>query len=932
MNKILISILSLFFALRPLPLVPQSNTGQQALSLYEQARKLFDLPEPTPQTDSLALGKFLHAAKLLPPGPENGLIIFYCYEKAGILRQTYGLQQASVELYKKAINTRAKYALPDSLLFKPYMYCGNAYYFQHAFDSAVYYFEKAEEVLLRFPQVAEAERLYNSFGAIYYEAGDYKQSINYFHKALQLEKQQQNPDEKSVYSFTSNIASALRHLELYDSAANTYKSLLPLNMKRSDVLINLGATYNQKKEPDSALYYLKQVHKPENIHSIELENTLGHACLQKNDIAGAIAHFQEALRVQQNQKAGNSNRKNHNIGLTYKLLADIEKERLHFGKALQYYQQSVIQLDGDFNDTLVFRNPTDFTEGFSSFLLFETLSSKALCLQQLYQKTLSQKYLDGVIHTYYSAFRLAEHIEKSFDSEESRLFIVQKVFPVYQKAVALLVTAYEHTRDKHYLEEAFRWTEKSKAVVLKINLKENDSKFRSGIPVSLLAQERNLKFNRSRLFVQLDKATDSTQQASILAEIRDNELAMSRFVAKLHDYPDYYRKKFSSDSIDIAAIQRKVRNASTALLTYFQGSNQVYAFVLTGKAMYHYTIPGDSTYTRAFARLGTALRTTSAGQNYDGSHAARILYDKLIKPAEKHLSRVASLIIVPHNELRLLPFEVLEDSRHRYLLEKFDITYQYTVSFLENAARDTPDLHKALSVAPFSAPANAGAATVFTTLPASSQEIEQIQGNKLKEQEATKANFTRLAKAASVIHLATHAVADNTDPSRSYVAFYPDSHNDYKLYAHEIHSLHLPDAHLVFLSACETASGKVIHGEGIMSLSRAFSNAGCSNLVTSLWKAEDRATAYISSRFYTYLQKGYPYAKALQSAKSDLLHNADYAQFHSPQHWAPLIFIGIPTRHSKPFPPPAFIWLSAGLLICLAIFFLYRKRLVMTKE
>jgi CHAT domain-containing protein len=71
-------------------------------------------------------------------------------------------------------------------------------------------------------------------------------------------------------------------------------------------------------------------------------------------------------------------------------------------------------------------------------------------------------------------------------------------------------------------------------------------------------------------------------------------------------------------------------------------------------------------------------------------------------------------------------------------------------------------------------------------------------------------------------------------------------------------------AQLVFLSACETGTGKLSQSEGALSLSRAFAFAGCPDIITSLWKAEDRTTAYISEKFYYYSNKGYSYASALQ--------------------------------------------------------------------
>ena len=64
------------------------------------------------------------------------------------------------------------------------------------------------------------------------------------------------------------------------------------------------------------------------------------------------------------------------------------------------------------------------------------------------------------------------------------------------------------------------------------------------------------------------------------------------------------------------------------------------------------------------------------------------------------------------------------------------------------------------------------------------------------------------------------------------------------------------------------------------------------NIITSLWKAEDKSTAYISEKFYRLCKKGYTYAEALQKAKTDFLNDETMSQFHSPDYWSHLIFIG----------------------------------------
>src|SRR6266536_2870855 len=88
---------------------------------------------------------------------------------------------------------------------------------------------------------------------------------------------------------------------------------------------------------------------------------------------------------------------------------------------------------------------------------------------------------------------------------------------------------------------------------------------------------------------------------------------------------------------------------------------------------------------------------------------------------------------------------------------------------------------------------------------------------------------------------------------------------------HEIYNLRL-NADLVVLSACQTALGKEIRGEGLIGLTRGFMYAGATRVVASLWSVEDRATAELMKRFYRgMLTKGMRPAAALREAQISLL-------------------------------------------------------------
>jgi CHAT domain-containing protein len=80
----------------------------------------------------------------------------------------------------------------------------------------------------------------------------------------------------------------------------------------------------------------------------------------------------------------------------------------------------------------------------------------------------------------------------------------------------------------------------------------------------------------------------------------------------------------------------------------------------------------------------------------------------------------------------------------------------------------------------------------------------------------------------------------------------------------------LPGATVV-LSACETALGAEVEGEGLMGLTRAFHLAGARTVVATLWSVGDRSSADLMERFHAHLAAGQPPAGALRAAQLEIL-------------------------------------------------------------
>jgi CHAT domain-containing protein len=146
---------------------------------------------------------------------------------------------------------------------------------------------------------------------------------------------------------------------------------------------------------------------------------------------------------------------------------------------------------------------------------------------------------------------------------------------------------------------------------------------------------------------------------------------------------------------------------------------------------------------------------------------------------------------------------------------------------------------------------------------------------------------------APILHFATHSLLDDRQPDLSGLVFSlvgPDGapRPGGFLRLHEIYDLNL-DADLVVLSACQTGVGKELRGEGLLGMTWGFMSIGVPQLVVSLWKVDDRATAELMSRFYRQLFNGERPPEALQRAQKSMLGDP---QWSDPALWAGFIFLG----------------------------------------
>jgi CHAT domain-containing protein len=383
----------------------------------------------------------------------------------------------------------------------------------------------------------------------------------------------------------------------------------------------------------------------------------------------------------------------------------------------------------------------------------------------------------------------------------------------------------------------------------------------------------------------------------------------------------------------------------TALLEFFLGEESSYLFVVTSQALATYTLPPRLEIARLVERVNSAVNEDSRLQSGHFAEDAYELYRVLLLPAARELHSHRHLIIAPDGLLYSLSFEVLltgpDAGRPRrdlpYLIREHSVSYvpsasvlaqllterqppgdtqggsKLFVGFGDPAKGSPPD--RAAGAAPRvggcdmksgsegeETGANRARAAMAEPrpLPAARDEVCRIARLFPPERvavftgsDATEETVKTNAMVASArnLHFASHGLLDENQPERSglQLTHADGSKEDGLLQVREIFNLEL-HADLVVLSACNTGLGRVVSGEGLIGMTRAFFYAGAGSVVVSLWQVDDESTSDLMVSFYHHLQEVGNKSEALRRAKLELIDRSRY--FHPPYYWAPFILVG----------------------------------------
>lgn len=871
-----------------------------------------------------ALENYRQALSLYRQGSVISLKAGNCRSQLAILLQVYGKSDSALYLYREAVHIKKQLDnSADSVYFKDLVLAGSMHYYLDHFDSAEYYYRQAEAIARQYDDLYEKKRLYNAMGAYYARLGNYRQAINHYRKALR-ELKKNDPDyETERYILLNNIAMAQLKLGRYDEALRSFMAVADKSSRHDHIYFeNIGQAYLGKSMPDSAVFYLQKSLRlnPERERS-SVYNLLAELQLMSTDADSARYYFRKSLddlaAAGRTERSINGARALLGLSQAFDMAGRPDS-------ALQYVQRSLAANSFSFEETDYLQNPDSPADCLSPLLLYRTLMHKAALLRQ--EKTRQPQ--DFALQTYQKAAAAAAYIRKTYDNDEAKLFLASRAYPVYEKAVDLAYRLYDQYGDAAYMRAAYQLADQSRAAVLAEISRDVEIRSDLGLPDSLLQMEKQQKQQITRLRFQLSEENDTARVSAYRAALNDNEIQLARTIKALQAYTPYRQKKLSHDSLDISSLQAELDKRS-ALLEYFSTDSLLYVFVLDHERLHFIRLNKDEAYRQA---LGTTL-DYFYGQLKEGSvrREAERLYQYLLAPLQDAIAGKERLIIVPGDELSYLPFEMLQPDAdsNRYLLNNYLVSYAYSSGLLLQALGQEQDagVEGILAMAPYTGQEqNNIRSSLLRPLFSSREEVEKIGGSIYTDRQATKRQFLRLAGSHQVLHLATHASIDSDQPLNSFIAFYPeeeDSISGYRLYTQELYNMRLDSVKLVVLSACEAGNGRLVKGEGVISLARAFAYAGCHNVLTTLWKAEDQATAFIATSVHEYLRQGYRKDEALRQAKLDYLAQDLHPVLKSPRYWANFIFIGDPS----PIYQPTAWWLYvlAGSLALALVVFLLKK-------
>ncbi len=872
---------------------------------------------------------------------------------SGIKSFQNGFYTQALDTFFESLSVRRKiYGDKNNNLAPAYSGIGIAYGKLGNYDLSLKYFDLAEKsYFLNYERnKRQIINLYVNIGNLYREKLDYSKALQYYEQALNLYKENSEIDPGYIAGYNYPIAEIYYLTDKYDKAleiinANINNSYLEDRIKYYKMLAYIELMQGSNAEAQKSYQnFIDLIILNSGKKSIEL----AEAYLQYASFLITINKFPEANELLQKadniiddtQPSVSLDRSEYfkQMGYYWTFLpvssANMEiirkQKSLNLSVANDYFKRALNALNFPGNYSVEkkqeLNNLLSLIEAIKILKLIGDNYLDITNIELSNQENILPQSLESTIKTYQIVSSLIQRARRELTSDESKIQLTTLEYSTFYKLIQTANLAYSFTKEKKYIDMAFQSSERVKSSSVYDKISDQMALEKSVVPDSFLKRENKLANTITEYSEKLFKERSKpSPDSSLIIQYNNEMFDASRQREELNqyienNYSDYYQLKYASSTSTIDDIQNKLKK-DQVILEYVMNETdstcELYTFTIAKENVGFYKQELAPDFIQnieslfGFVSNDKYLFTTNEDSKKFCSDSYQ-LYQKLIAP---HLNEIhdKNITVIPDGKLSYIPFDALlssmpdttktiEFNRLDYLIKTYKINYSNSANLLFR--QKTGAALRNIKVLAFAPKYNdehflmGNKEMTLVPLPGVQKEVNKIseivRTKVFATKDATEKNFRENAKNYEILHLAMHAFINDSLPAFSSLAFdqvkTDDTNSDGLLSTADIYNLKL-NAKLTVLSACNTGTGHLQKGEGILSLARGFLYAGCPSIIMSLWEVEDESGTQIMSSFYRNLKKGKTKDEALRAAKLEYLESSGSRKAH-PHYWLSFVSIG----------------------------------------
>lgn len=762
------------------------------------------------------------------------------------------------------------------------------------YHKALKYNQKALDICLKTGDKPSKSRHLLNLGNIHFSLSNFEEALIYYRDALKICLEVGNRrNEGKIYLNIVNIYSSLGEYPKALRYANKALEISKQEARVQDVgalLGNIGAIYRKMKNLPEALKYFEEAHKFDKkvdnkyLYALNLAN-LSSVLLKMEKYEKAREYLKQALEI--NRKTGSKK----NEAFILQTFGELNFELKNYQRSKKYYKDN-LKIGREIN------HPVS---------ILDSLMGLARVNYQL------EEYQE-CLFCIREAIDLIETNRGKFKVDDLKTAFMAGKMEYFERIINILYKIHQKFPQRNHHREIVYYIQKAKARAFLDNLYDANINLTEHVPVELKRTEKSISRKISTLQTRLlDHHLTTPQRDEIDRKLKLQEKKYQDIILQIQRTSHHYAH---ISPYGLKDIQKALLRKGQAIAEYFVSGQEIFLLFITPKKFFLHCIENSEVITERIDNYLDLISQPNSNKNLINK-AGQKLFLELFGPVKRQLHRVKHLVIAPDGNLHYFPFEALirqiNGGKPRYLLETMNISYTPSASaFLNLKSRKRQELPP-INILAFADPVYNSQLNssmnpeerkfslengfVFDRLPYSSNEVEGIthffpdEKNKIYTRQHATEDIIKKTDLSQfkIIHFATHGYFNHHRPFRSSLVLTLDDNprEDGFLQVQEIYKIKL-NADLVVLSACNTAKGRLIKGEGVTGMYRAFLQRGARSVLMSLWNINDKATALLMQHFYKSLSDGNSKTQALRQAKLTML-SQDYP---SPFYWAPFILTG----------------------------------------